>query len=745
MKAKKVGKEKIIELKNVHKYYGMGDSVVKAVNGVNITINKGDFVAIVGPSGSGKCVSGDTELVLEDGKVNKIKDIEYKKNLRIMGFDKNKGIVKSFKVSKFHKREVNLVLKIKTSSGKEIISTEEHPFFTISGNGFEEIQAKDLKNGFFVSVARKLNIKGKNQELDSLERLSSDKTLIIADSVKLVKRIFNRLEVSRKKVCTELNILPGTYDCWLRNNNIPLYQFRRVLELYGNNLNNYKNDISLTGFCSGHKIKVPLITTEDLLELYGFLAGDGYLDVQSVRVTNLDKEIREKIIKLSKKVFGVVPTETYKTVDIYKSVVKSFFANVFDFPLIRKSWNIKIPDFIFKCSDKEIAGFIRGLFDCDATVSKDKREVSITLASKELIKQLQTLFLRFGIHTRYSEKIKYASNTKQKIKRTYYHLTIPGYDNLRVFKEKIGFNSKSKSKRLNNHIKDKKQNTNIDVIPCGKLIRKLRQDSKIPVIRKIHRKLWNYETEKRNPSREKTFEIINLFEKYGINSSELKKIYNSEIFWDKVVSVEELHKKTEVFDITVPEAENFIANGFIIHNSTMMNLVGALDLATKGDIFLDRTNIEELEESELAQVRGRKIGFVFQTFNLIPTLTALENVMLPMVFQGIPKEDREDRATELLEKIGLGHRLDHLPAELSGGERQRVALSRALANNPEVILADEPTGNLDSKRGEEIAKMFEKLSKEGRTIILVTHDDYIARHAHKIYRLRDGKFVNRKK
>jgi len=177
--------------------------------------------------------------------------------------------------------------------------------------------------------------------------------------------------------------------------------------------------------------------------------------------------------------------------------------------------------------------------------------------------------------------------------------------------------------------------------------------------------------------------------------------------------------------------------------STMMNLVGALDIATKGEIYLDNINIEKLEESDLAQIRGRKIGFVFQTFNLIPTLTALENVMLPMVFQRVPLEIRKERATQLLTDIGLGHRLDHLPKQLSGGERQRVALSRALANDPEVILADEPTGNLDSKRGEEVAKMFEKLSEQGKTIILVTHDMNVAKHADKIYKLRDGKVVNR--
>ena len=175
--------------------------------------------------------------------------------------------------------------------------------------------------------------------------------------------------------------------------------------------------------------------------------------------------------------------------------------------------------------------------------------------------------------------------------------------------------------------------------------------------------------------------------------------------------------------------------------STAMNMVGALDFSTKGDIYLDNINIEDLEESDLAQIRGRRIGFVFQTFNVINTLTAIENVMLPMVFQGIEYEARLERAKELLTKMGLEHRFTHLPQQLSGGERQRVAVARALANDPEVILADEPTGNLDTKRGEEIAKMLNQLSNEGKTIILVTHDMYVAKHADKIYHLKDGKIV----
>ncbi|OGJ19889.1 macrolide ABC transporter ATP-binding protein [Candidatus Pacearchaeota archaeon RBG_13_36_9] len=177
--------------------------------------------------------------------------------------------------------------------------------------------------------------------------------------------------------------------------------------------------------------------------------------------------------------------------------------------------------------------------------------------------------------------------------------------------------------------------------------------------------------------------------------------------------------------------------------STAMNMVGALDIATKGDIFLDGVNIEHLPESVLAQIRGRKIGFIFQTFNLVPTLTALENVMLPMMFQRISLKERQARATQLLEEIGMRPRLNHLPKELSGGERQRVAIARALANDPEVILADEPTGNLDSKRGEEVVEMLKKLSKQGKTIIMVTHDMEKAKYADKIYRLKDGKIVNR--
>ncbi|MDP7078791.1 MAG: ABC transporter ATP-binding protein [Candidatus Undinarchaeales archaeon] len=179
--------------------------------------------------------------------------------------------------------------------------------------------------------------------------------------------------------------------------------------------------------------------------------------------------------------------------------------------------------------------------------------------------------------------------------------------------------------------------------------------------------------------------------------------------------------------------------------STAMNMVGCLDVPTDGTILLEGQDIAELEESDLAQIRGQNIGFIFQQFNLIPGLTALENVMLPMVFQGYSSDERFERATELLEKMELGNRMDHLPSELSGGQQQRVAIARALCNDPDIILADEPTGNVDSKMGRDIMTMLSKLHKEGKTIIMVTHDDHLATYAKRTVYLLDGAVVDRLK
>jgi putative ABC transport system ATP-binding protein len=176
--------------------------------------------------------------------------------------------------------------------------------------------------------------------------------------------------------------------------------------------------------------------------------------------------------------------------------------------------------------------------------------------------------------------------------------------------------------------------------------------------------------------------------------------------------------------------------------STLMNLMGCLDTPTSGEYFLDGEKVESLGSNELAEIRNKKVGFVFQNFNLLPYATAFENVEVPLIFGGVATKKRKQRATELLERVGLGDRADHKPTELSGGEMQRVAIARALANQPRLILADEPTGNLDSGSGAEIIKLFEELGRQGHTIIVITHDKEIARRTHRIVKLRDGMVVD---
>ena len=172
--------------------------------------------------------------------------------------------------------------------------------------------------------------------------------------------------------------------------------------------------------------------------------------------------------------------------------------------------------------------------------------------------------------------------------------------------------------------------------------------------------------------------------------------------------------------------------------STLMNLIGCLDSATSGSYNLNGTNVKEMNENSLANVRNKEIGFIFQTFNLLPRYTALENVILPLIYAGIKKEEREIMAEKALENVGLSDRMTHKPNELSGGERQRVAIARALVNNPSIILADEPTGNLDSETSIEIMKLFKEIHQKGNTIIVVTHEEDIAKYAGRIIRLKDG-------
>ncbi|MDY0135260.1 MAG: ABC transporter ATP-binding protein, partial [Atribacterota bacterium] len=176
--------------------------------------------------------------------------------------------------------------------------------------------------------------------------------------------------------------------------------------------------------------------------------------------------------------------------------------------------------------------------------------------------------------------------------------------------------------------------------------------------------------------------------------------------------------------------------------STLMNILGCLDRPTRGRYFLDGQEVSQLNENQLAQIRNKKIGFIFQSFNLLPRLTALQNVELPLIYAGIPSQKRKEQAIKSLEAVGLGDRIHHYPNQLSGGQQQRVAIARALVNDPSIILADEPTGNLDTRSSEEIMHILQELNQEGKTIVLVTHERDIASHTHRILHFRDGQLVD---
>jgi putative ABC transport system ATP-binding protein len=218
---------------------------------------------------------------------------------------------------------------------------------------------------------------------------------------------------------------------------------------------------------------------------------------------------------------------------------------------------------------------------------------------------------------------------------------------------------------------------------------------------------------------------------------------------EKMISVQEL-KKTYIMGTEQVHALksitcNILKNEYVAlmgpsgsGKSTLMNLLGCLDTPTSGTYLLNGINVSQMADSELAAVRNREIGFVFQTFNLLPRLTALDNVALPLVYSGISKANRIERASHVLDIVGLGDRMTHKPNELSGGQRQRVAIARALVNDPAIILADEPTGNLDTKTSIEIMQIFESIQDKGNTVIIVTHEPDIAEHAHRIIKLRDG-------
>ena len=226
----------------------------------------------------------------------------------------------------------------------------------------------------------------------------------------------------------------------------------------------------------------------------------------------------------------------------------------------------------------------------------------------------------------------------------------------------------------------------------------------------------------------------------GKSVIELKEIWKTYYLGDNTINV----LKGISFDVREGEFLAIVGKSGS-GKTTLVNQIGCLDSPSKGEIILSGQKVSNLSESELAQIRGKKIGYVFQKFNLIKTLSALENVGLPMMFQSIPKADRDARAQKLLEQFDMGERLVNKPSELSGGQQQRVAIARALANEPEIILADEPTGNLDSKTGIVVMEYLQKLHKEGKTIILVTHDDKLSKCAQRVITLMDGKIISDEK
>ena len=232
-------------------------------------------------------------------------------------------------------------------------------------------------------------------------------------------------------------------------------------------------------------------------------------------------------------------------------------------------------------------------------------------------------------------------------------------------------------------------------------------------------------------------EPINVWNFTMIKIAHISKIYKTDVL--ETVALSDISfevKKGEFVAIMGPSGSG---------KSTLMHILGALDLPTSGEYILDGENVSKLSDDELADIRNRKIGFIFQAFNLLPRTTALKNVMLPMVYAGIPKEERLEKAKKFLEMVGLGNRMEHTSNQLSGGQQQRVAIARGLAMNPAILLADEPTGNIASVQAEEIMGIFQQLNDDGHTLVMITHESDISQHAGRIITVRDGKILEDRK
>jgi putative ABC transport system ATP-binding protein len=219
-----------------------------------------------------------------------------------------------------------------------------------------------------------------------------------------------------------------------------------------------------------------------------------------------------------------------------------------------------------------------------------------------------------------------------------------------------------------------------------------------------------------------------------IRMAEIRKVYNTgKVMVEALKGIDLEIQKGEMVAIVGPSGSG---------KSTLMNLVGCLDTASSGQYQLGGENVAGVTRDQLAEIRNRRVGFVFQNFNLLPHISALENVEMPMLFGGVPSRERNQRATQLLERVGLGNRADHKPTELSGGQMQRVAIARALAMEPDIVLADEPTGNLDSSAGGDIMSIFTELWQQGRTLVIITHDPALARRAHRVVEIHDGRIIS---